>query len=201
MDVTRWAQALLTLRNLTFCVIDTTGLQKDADIISFFTMDRHGNEDENFMFSSERHPDSPNTDFTHITMDELQQALPLKMSWVDIYNAIYGNFILAYGFDFIQERLDENAKHYGLEQITLIGDDLMHAAIQYFRSPNYGMKLTDACARIGYPLPERPNAEQRTRGQLALLQAMARGPYQRPARPVVAQDEDLSQDDIPDHPF
>lgn len=200
MDVTRWANALLTLRNLTICVIDTTGLQKDADIIRIYTLDRHGNYDYDLTFSSERHPDSPNTDFTGITMDEFEVLPPLKTFWTDIYNAVYGNFMLAYGFDFIQERLDENAKHYGLEQITMIGDDLMHVAIQYFRSPNYGMKLTDACARIGHSLPDRPNAKQRAHGQLALLNAMAKGPYQRPARPVVAPDDQISKE-MDEHPF
>jgi hypothetical protein len=200
MDIHRWAKALLTLRNLTICVIDTTGLQKDADIIRLYTLDRHGNFDADLTMTSERHPDSPNTDFTGITMDEFEVAGSLKMFWNDIYNAVSGNFMLAYGFDFIQERLDENAKHYGLEPIFMIGDDLMHAAIQYFRSPNYGLKLTDACARIGYTLPARPDAIQRAKGQFALLSAMAKGPYQRPARPVVTPDDQLSKD-MEERPF
>ncbi len=98
--------------------------------------------------------------------------------------------MLAYGFDFLQERLYENAQFYGLKPVHMIGDCLMQTAVPYFRPAGftgYNLKLQSACARIGYILPDRPLAKQRAEGQLALLKAMAEG---RATPPTSAQSND-----------
>lgn len=201
-DISRWAQALLAFDNLRFVVVDTTSVKKDSDIIRFFTLNKHGFIEESMLIFPCRYPGECNTSWTGITPDMIEHAETLPDRWPDIREALTGRFVLAYGFDFIQEHLNENVQHYGLKPVHLIGDCLMQTAVKYFRSTNYGMKLTDACARIGHALPARPNAEQRAQGQLALLKAMSQGITSAPA-PVeshIDQDEDLLGD-LDSHPF
>lgn len=196
-DISRWAQALLQFDNIRFVVIDTTSIKKDADIIRFFTLNKHGFIEEAVTIFSVRHPTSPNTEWTGITQEEMSRGLELDVVWDGIVvPALTGKFVLAYGFDFLQERLDENAATYRLKPVHLIGDCLMQTAVKYFRSTNYGMKLIDACTRIGHTLPARPNAEQRAQGQLALLKAMAEGITSAPTQ---SSDEGLG--DLESHPF
>lgn len=209
-DISRWAQALLEFENLRFVVIDTTSIKKDADIIRFVAMDQHGFVDESLFIDSRRYPGQLNTEWTGITPTDMMDE-GLSDLWYDVQTALKGNFVLAYGLDFIQERLDENAAHYGLKPVQLIGDCLMQTSVQYFKQTGftgYNIKLVDACARIGHILPDKPNAEQRARGQLMLLKAMASswvnrsattGPIDEMLGAPIDEDEDLG--DLDDHPF
>lgn len=194
-DIQQWAQALLQFENLRFVVIDTTGVKRDSDILRLLILDKHGFIKENFLTVPLRHPKELNTAYTHITLAEMEDAPIFSEVWPDIRSALTGKYVLAYGFDFLQERLDDNAHHYGLQSIHLIGDCLMQTAVQYFRSTNYGMKLVDACKCIGHKLPDRPTAEQRARGQLVLLKAMAEGRTEPPApTPPIDENEDQLSD-------
>lgn len=196
--ITRWAQALLQFSNLCFVVIDTTSVKRDSDVIRFLTLDKHGKVQDSVIICSARYPTSPNTEWTGITQEEMSRGLALEKVWDGIVvPALTGKFVLAYGFDFIQDHLDENAQHYGLEPVCMVGECLMQTAVEYFRSTNYGMKLTEACKRIGYILPDRPLAKQRAEGQLALLKAMAEG--RTASAPTPSSDE--GPNDLELHPF
>lgn len=199
-DISPWAQALLAFDNLRFVVIDTTSIKRDSDVIRFLTLDKHGKVQDSVIICSARYPDSPNTEWTGITQEAMNRGLALDKVWDGIIvPALTGTLVVAYGFDFILEHLNENAAHYGLPPVYFIGEDLMQKAVEYFRSTNYGMKLTDACRRIGYILPDRPLAKQRAEGQLALLKAMAEGRTSPPAPIQSSDDEGLG--DIDGHPF
>lgn len=198
-DITGWAKALLEFRNLIFVVVDTTSVKRDSDLLRFFTLDQHGYAEDDMLIIPGRYPGVLNTEWTGITKEQMNYAEDLPMIWSDITRALTGKFVLAYGLDFLQDRLDENAKHYGLHHIHLIGDCLMATAPAYFRVNAPAMKLVDACARVGHILPDRPDAEQRARGQLALLRAMAEGRTSPPAPAPVDEDEGLS--DLDAHPY
>jgi hypothetical protein len=202
-DIQQWAQALLEFLNLRFVVIDTTSIKKESDILHLLILDRQGCIRDEFFTMPLRYPGEWNTEWTGLTLADMGKAPIFSDAWPDIRRALRGKFVLAYGLDLLQERLDNNVQHYGLQPIHLIGDCLMQTAVPYFRPAGftgYNLKLQDACARIGHILPDRPNAEQRARGQLALLKAMSQGITSVPAPTLVSEDED-NLGDLEANPF
>ena len=113
-DIQQWAKALLEFPNLRFVVIDTTSLDRNADVIRFLTLDKQGDLDESLYISPGRYPGQLNTEWTGIQPYVMKGRHQIPAYWDEITDALTGQFVLAYGFDFIQERLDENAAHYGL---------------------------------------------------------------------------------------
>lgn len=196
-DISRWAQALFAFPNVVFCVLDTTGVKRDSDIIGFTTMDLHGSITESLLISPARYPGVYNTEWTGITSTMMEQALDLPAIFPRIKKALAGKFVLAYGRDFVLEHLDENATYHKQELIFPVGECLMYEASQYFRVNH--IRLVDACRRIGHTL-EHPSAEQRAQGQLALLRAMAAGITSMPAPAPIDEDED-QLGDLDDQPF
>ena len=195
-DIQQWAKALLEFPNLRFVVIDTTSLDRNADVIRFLTLDKQGDLDESLYISPGRYPGQLNTEWTGIQPYVMKGRHQIPAYWDEITDALTGQFVLAYGFDFIQERLDENAAHYGLQPIKLIGDCLMQTCPAYFKVNVPAMKLKDAAFCIGYVLPTRPTAEQRARAQLALLRAMAEG-----ITSVQTARSNDDEGDLDSHPF
>lgn len=191
-DIQQWAQAVLEMPNLIIAVIDTTSIKKDADIIQLMTLNKHGFFEDFFLIRSGRDQGS-NVEWTGLEPEDLAHSDTLPDCWEAVRKAFTGKFVLAYGLDFLQERLDKNARHYGLEEFCIIGECLMQKAPCYFRQTFPAMKLVDACARIGHTMPDHPIAEERARGQLALLKAMAEG---RTSAPTPAQSND--EDDLGD---
>jgi hypothetical protein len=177
-----WAQAVLVLDNLVFCVLDTTSLKKDADIIRILVVNLAGEELYNQIVRPLRHPREPNTYYTSITQSQLDQATPLRGQWPAIGRVLAGKFVLAYGQDFVQEHLHENAQVYQLERIYLVGDCLYHTASQYCHR-DHGVTLAQACSLVGFPRHIGPSAAERARAQIILLHAMADG---QPRLAVVA---------------
>jgi hypothetical protein len=185
-----WAQAVLSLPNLAFLVIDTTGVNRDADIIRVLVTDQTGIVTYARIVHPDRHPNAPNTLYTGISQKDIDETLPLPIFWDEIGEALKGRYVLAYGLDFVQERLNENAAHYGLPPIALAGDCLHITASRHFNVS--AIKLVDVCRRIGHMLPDRPLAIARAQGQLALLKAMAEGVTSVPKR----FDEEVDEGDL-----
>lgn len=188
-DFQRWAQAVMALPNLCFVVLDTTGLQRDADIIQVLVADANGKEIFKRLVQPGRYIGENNMRYTGITSKDLNSAPPIHDVWQEITAALTGRFFLAYGLDFVQERLDENAHYHKLQAPFLVGDCLQHTAVEYFKS-GYNLKLTDAANRIGHTMFIPAMAQERIAAQRALLSAMAKG------LTSIYDDPDLD-----DHPF
>jgi hypothetical protein len=187
-----WAQAVLTFANLAFVVLDTTSVDDDADIIRVLIADRGGL----VMFDKLVRPQRnqwANTVYTGIAQEQVDAAPSLQALWPQIRVALEGRYVLAYNLSFVVSRLDENATHYGLSGITLIGECLQNKARDYW-STYYPPKLVGLCERIGLTLPS-PAAPDRVQGQLALLKAMSQGIMD------VAPEEASPLGDLEDSPF
>lgn len=193
-DLMYWAQAIQQMPNLAFLVLDTTGLESFADIIRILLVDGSGEPIYHQVIRSERASQRPNTSYTGITQEQMDAAPTLTECWPMVFAALKGRYTLAYGHDWVQERLNDNTSFYALSPIHLIGDCLQQTAAQYFRSL-YNKKLADLCARIGHPLPTPALAIDRAKGQIALLNAMANGITQVKLEPVA------DVPDLDDHPF
>lgn len=185
--VTRWAKAALDLPNFTVIVIDSTGINPNSDMIRLTTIDRHGNQDADIFIGSGR-GQSANTLYTGIEQAELDTFPHLADVWPEIAQAIAGNYFAAYGMKFIRERLDENARNYGLPELMVLGVDVMDHATRYFQCDRFP-RLADACRMISHPLPQRPDTLTRARAVLAIVKRMAAGPY----TPLTATDEDFER--------
>lgn len=196
-DISGWAQAVMMLMNLVFVVLDTTGIKRDSDILRILIVDLAGKELYHQLVKPVRYPGEPNTAYTGITQEQLDQAQTLREQWPAIQAALRGKYTLAYGHDFVQERLDDGAQAYGLEPIYLVGDCLLHVMCQYAHRPN-GINLASSLNYVGFPR-FIPDARGRAEGQITLLEAIANGQPRRqavaPTAPVVVYD------DLDDHPF
>lgn len=197
-EISGWAKAVMLLSNLIFVVLDTTSLKKDADIIRILIVNLAGQPLYHQIVRPKRHPKEPNTTYTSITQEQIDQAQTLEEQWPTIAGVLAGKYSLAYGHDFIQERLDDGAQAYGLEPLYLVGDCLLHVMCQYSHRPN-GINLASALNYVGFPrLIEGANG--RAAAQIALLKAISdRHPKrQAPAfTPVTVYDDP----DLDDHPF
>lgn len=194
-----WAKAVLKLPNLLFLVIDTTGVNRDSDIIRATVVDPDGKVLFDKIIRPVRQPGVSNFDYTSISRTAVLHAAPFAEVWPELMAMLVGKYVLSYGRDFIIERLMDNARAYNVPTFYPVGDCLHYAAAQYFGFRS--MKLTDACRRIGYPLPEHPLAVERAQAQIALLQAMSEGRTSPPVRFDEEVDEDEEDEDLEDHPF
>lgn len=193
-DTVRWANAALAM-NPVFLVLDTTTISPRADIIRLFVRDQ-SDVLYDTLIKSERYLGQANTAYTRILPEALETAPTLKEVWPDFSRVLRGRYILAYNLQFIRERLLENAKHYELPSLPLIGKCLQDEAATYFGT-GVSIKLSVACSRIGHTLSPYPTAPERALGQLALLIAMSKGITSVQA-PAPAADEAEPEED---HPF
>ncbi len=199
-----WARAVLAMPNLRILVIDTTGVDEQSDIIRLTLVDRHGNATFDHYVYPSRHqfPAAANTLYTGIESQTLiAESLPLDSLWHNFSEAVQGHYILSYNMEFIDRRLDENAKHHGLELLLLIGDDLQEKARRFFEPVRYyPLKLAVCCARIGYTLSTPPSALERAQAQLAILHAMSEGVTSvKPAKTI--EEAESEGDDLGEGPF
>lgn len=188
-----WAEAVRKMPNLIFLVLDTTGVERDADILRVVVMGRDGGTELDTIVRPGRH-NRPNTPYTGLSQQDIDTAPTLKEAWGEILSVLEGKFVLSYGLDFVQERLHENADAYGLSRVQLIGECLMEFAEKYFRVNH--IRLQDAAARIGWSTPFRPMAQVRAYAQLELLRAMSEGVTQ-----VATQSDEDDLGSLDDHPF
>lgn len=105
--------------------------------------------------------------------EDLEQAHSIRETWPRIEQCLQGRYIVSFAQDFDRDKLNETALREQFPRMNFIGEDL-RPHLAHFLNDNY-IKLADACARIGHPLPERHRQKgiDRARGQLRTLQAMA----------------------------
>jgi DNA polymerase III epsilon subunit-like protein len=198
-----WAEAVLSMPNLAIVVLDTTSLNENADIIRVHAIDGRGESLLDVVVQPKREK-TPNTAYTGISQEELDRAPMLKEIWYHIHFTLRGRFFVSFNLDFIETRLDNNIKHYGLQRLPFIGDCLMYKSKSYFNVSYGGLKLPEACLRIGKQLPTNPPlAADRALGCLNLLLAMSQGVTSAPTvAPPITVDTDLGELlNVDDHPF
>lgn len=193
LEQVRWAQALLAFPNLAFLEVDTDGLYEDANILRIVLVDNSGTTLYDQTFRPRRPIDSHITHLTALTSEMVEDAPRLVDEWERVTSAFAGRYILSFNLEFDQIKLRENAERDGLVPTTIIGACLMEASLTYFHRSAYP-KLATVCAQIGFPLPDHPHQDafDRVRGQIHLLEAMARG-----ITTVPAPEQDTHQDADP----
>lgn len=196
-----WANALLQFPNLVFFVIDTTGVRDESDIIRVHLSDVAGNFVFDCIIRPQRQPGQANTLYTGIPNAHINTAPVLADIWNDLQAALVGRYALAYNWEFLMDRLRENAGYYQLTPLYPVGECLMNRASNYYGTAT-ALKLADVCGRIGHILPHPATALDRAAGQRALLAAMAQGIttiHATPSLPDAMEDDGL--DDLDSHPF
>lgn len=197
-----WAQAILALPNACVIVLDTTGIDQHADILRVLLLDGKGKVLYEHIINPGRLR-FPNTAYTQLTYQEIDQAPPLADVWADIQHALMGKIVLGYNLEFIQGRLYENANAYQLPQVTLIGEDLMRRSIEYFQQRGkHTQSLATTARKLGLTYTDPASALERASVQIDVLNAMARGVVEHVPAPVpVPCEEDELGDLDEDHPF
>lgn len=190
-----WAIAMQGLPGLAICVIDTTGIHQESDIVRITLVDGQGNVLFDRIVSPQRQRGEANTAYTGITSAQIKQVPTLASIWAELQAVVEQRHVLAYNWQFLVERLNENAQAYGLARLRLSGECLMEHASRYYRV-DVSLKLTDICSRIGHALAQPALAPERALAQLAFLQAMAKGILTVSVQPK-AGDDDLEDE----HPF
>jgi hypothetical protein len=137
----RWASAILKFPNLVFLVLDTTGVQKDSDIIRVLIADAEGTPIFDRIVCPMRQPAQPNTAYTGIVYSQIKDAPTLADIWPDLQATLTGRYVLAYNLDFVKQRLNENAEHYGLQPLYFLGECLQERAGNYYQA-SYPVKVT-----------------------------------------------------------
>ena len=172
----KWAKELLSMPNLAFLEVDTTGLYEEDEIIRILLVDRNGNS----IFQTFLCPDRPVTKqisyITGITDDDLMLAPVLSDVWEQVANVLTEKYILSFNLEFDIGMLEAATKRYDLKMPPVVGECLMLKAMGYSGLDSYS-KLSDLCAYIGNPLPDYPHrtALDRAEGQIVLLRAMSKG--------------------------
>ncbi len=196
-----WANALLQFPNLVFFVIDSTGVHDESDITRVYLTDATGAPVFDRLIRPQRQRGHANTFYTGIADVQLHNAPVLADIWSELQSALAGRYVLAYNWEFLAERLQENAGHYHLAPLYPVGECLMNRASNYYSTAT-ALKLAEVCRRIGHHLPQPATAPDRASGQLAFLQAMAQGitTVRAIQPPSSAEDDDLGELDD-EHPF
>jgi inhibitor of KinA sporulation pathway (predicted exonuclease) len=179
--------------------LDTSSIKRDADILRVLIVNLAGEELYNQIVRPLRHPNEPNEYYTKIGQEQLDSATTLAEQWDAITEVLKRRYTLAYGHDFVQERLDDNARAYGLLPIYLVGDCLHNTASQYTRRTS--INLASACTYVGFPQLYTTMATQRAQAQISLLKAIADGQPKRQASPAFTPVIVYDDPDLDDHPF
>ena len=192
--IMNWAEAVLSMRNMSIVVLDTTGVRDDSDILRIYAINSQGEEIIDQIVRPERQMDA-NTAYTGISQQEIENAPNLTKVWEFIQATLKGRYCISFNFKFVEGRLKENIEHYGLARLSFLGDCLMEKAHAYFNIRMYstGLKLPEACLRIGHQIPSSPpQAASRAAACLALLKAMSQGVMSVPSN---------ANTDLDEHPF
>ncbi len=190
LEQVHWAEAVLRFPNLAFVVVETIGIAHTADILRLVVADGQATMLFDQVIQPQRERNQPSTRYTGLTLEDITHAPPLAEVWQEFTRTLAGRYVVAYNLSFVQEHLDENAAHYELPPVFLIGDCLQERASAYYHACS-ALKLADALVRIGYSLPAPAPAPARAQGQLALLQAMSEGRTSaRPPATEPDQEED-----------
>ena len=179
-----WAQALIA-------VLDTTGLQDNADILRVLFADCDGHIQYNQIIQPQRLFD-PNTAYTGLSEEQLLQSPTLASCWDDIMCYLSGNVVAGFPIEWVVARFRENAAHYGLPIIPIVDMCLQRRAQAYFGLSGR-LSLQSACERAGLAFPRPAYAGERAQALCMLLQAISEN------RKAITADTDLGA--LADRPF
>ena len=169
-----WAKKLLTWSNTVFLEIDTTGLQKDDEIVRVLLVNKKGDVLFDTLICPDKHISEKITYLTGITNEAVYKAPDIIYVWEDLMQALRGKYVISFHLAFDQGMLETTAERYHLEMPHFNGECLMKRAMMYSSSFSYA-KLSSLCAYIGKPLPKYPQqtALHRAMGQVAVLHAIS----------------------------
>src|SRR6266699_2393156 len=172
----KWAKELLSMPNLAFLEVETTGLREDDEIIRVLLVNRNGDSIFDIFVCPDKAISDEISRITGIFDNELELERTITETWKQISDALTRKYLLSFNLEFDQRMLEAVAKRYELEMPLICGECLMQKAMMYSGSHSYA-KLSNLCAYIGHPLPEYPHqtALDRARGQIALLKAISQG--------------------------
>jgi hypothetical protein len=193
----RWAQSVLAYPNGRIMTVDTIYPAEDAHIINVLLLDFDGAVRFDGYVATGRTLSRQEVQTPGITSQNLREALPLPHMWPLLLDALMGRYVVSYNFEHARRVLEKNAEQYGLDPPTMIGDCLLKQCLRYFQAAGF-VGLGSLCDLVGYPLPVPPDctAVDRARGQLYLLQAMAKGlTGGSKADSILSEQDDDSQND------
>lgn len=167
-----WATRMLAYR-LAVVIVDTTSVARDADIIRVTVGDRKGSALFDRVIRPVRQEGQSNTTYTGIARELVLAAPTLTEVWPDLLTVLEGRYVLAYGFDFLVTKLNENATHYGLQPLKLAGGECLMLRAKHYYSGESNPKLADLCRRVGHEMPQPATTLDRLYAQLLLLRAMS----------------------------
>jgi hypothetical protein len=189
----------MTLTNLVFVILDSTGIKRDSDIIRVLVVNLAGEPLYHQIVKPVRQPNEPNSTYTGLSQADLDAATTLAEQWPAIQAVLSGKYVMAYGLDFVQARFADNAQAYHLPPIFLVGDCLHEFSSQYAHRTS--IKLTAAMAFVGFPRLDTTTALSRAQAQITLLKAIADGQPKAIAAPPKSVATGSYQPDNMDEPF
>lgn len=202
LKVIHWAQSVRAMPNLVFLEVDTTGLDEHAEITRLVLMDIHGQALLDCLMKPSQPLSRSIMAITGLTNENVQAfGLAIQDVLTQVRHLLQGAYVLSYNLDFDAGKLRQATKRHQLDEIPLIGDDLMAWAMLYFGYSSYP-KLERLCTQIGQPLPAQPHqtALDRAKGQIALLNAIADVvPLAQSAS--TAHDPNIADNESNVHPF
>ncbi|GCE04796.1 hypothetical protein [Dictyobacter aurantiacus] len=175
LKVIHWARAVRAMPNLVFLEVDTTGLQEDAEIVRVSVLNIHEETLLDCLVTPSQPLSRQMVTITGISNSEIQSSGILFDQALDrLRQVVHGAYVLSYNLEFDTGKLKEAAYRHHLDEVTIIGDDLMERAMSYLHLTSYP-KLESLCQQMGHPLPPQPHqtALDRARGQIDVLNAMA----------------------------
>lgn len=173
LDEVEWAERMLAAP-LAILVLETTGTRNDSDVIRLVVADAAGGTLFDQIVRPGRQVGQANTAYTGISPEQVLVAPVLSDIWEHFRAQLASRTVLAYGLNFVLNRLNENARYYGLPLLQVRGECLLERGKLYYSSDS-PLRLQEVCRKIGHTLPNPATALDRVPGQLAFLRAMSQG--------------------------
>ena len=172
----RRAQSVLAYPNGRILSVDTASSLEEAQIIRVLLLDFDGAVRFDKYVAAGCTPSRQEMQTLGITAQNLREAPSLPQIWSTLLDALMGCYIVSYDLGRVRQVLEKSAELYGLYPPTIIGDSWLKQCLSYFQAAGF-VGLESLCNLVGCPLPGPPDctAVDRARGQLCLLQAMAKG--------------------------
>jgi hypothetical protein len=170
----RWAQNMLAYPNGRLLIVDTVFPAEAASVVQVSVLDFAGQVRLGQSGATGSRLASGEPNMPGISAKRLQEAVPLPELWPALLKELNGCYVLADDVRQAQAVLEQEAERFQLEPPLLIGDSVLPWYARFYQASGL-IGLASLCHLIGYPLPPCPTITERALGQLALLQAMARG--------------------------
>ena len=182
-SVVRRAQALLSMPNIAFMEIDTTGLDVNDEMTRFMLLDPQCGIVEDILIRTNARLGKEASEISGVTREMLdEQGVDINDAWPRIQAALAGKYVISFYQDWDIKQLTKMASRYSLEPLTVIGECLRRLAKEYYNE-QYSVPLDAYCERVGYTVPKPPHqtAKNRCVAQLRLIEGIVNAVM----RPVV----------------